>query len=101
MTVNELRKKLKGLGIEIPLHTLRRRIDRYVELPTRGQRNNYRDLTNEEVNRMLVAVSIETLGKSSDEVVDYVDGRIDKVKLLGDVVNSSKVAVFLKSWILG
>ena len=100
MTISEIERFLSDYGIVLPKYTLRRKIDVFLPYPTRNNRNNRRDLTQEEFDRLLVALAIEIkTNLPDDEVAMYLDGLRPKVELMKYLINSTKVDMFLQEWI--
>jgi len=99
MNIAEITARLKDNGVEIAPHTLRRRIDTYLVYPSRNHRNNRRDLDKTEFNRLLIGLAIESKGKSQEDVVMLLDGKIAKTELMGLVIDSNKVDMILRKWI--
>jgi len=99
MNISEIKSNLKANGIDINSHTLRRRIDAYIHCPTRNHKTNQRDLTQEEFERLCIALAIEAKGKTEREVVSYIEGDTAKTELIELVIDSNKVDMILRRWL--
>lgn len=99
MTIQEINQRLKENGIEVKTYTLRRRIDTYLNYPTRNQRNNQRDITQEEFKTLLLALALESKGKSKENIEDYLSGKVAKTDLMGLLIDSNRVNEILRGWI--
>lgn len=100
MNISEVKSRLLDNGIEIPSHTLRRKIDTYIYFPTRNQKNNRRDIQIEEFNRLLLALAIEYKTKLPKKEIElYLDGIKPKVELVKYFINNAKLDAFLQDWV--
>jgi len=101
MTLNEIKQRLNEQGIRLNNYSLRRGIDTFISFPTRNQNNNRRDITQEEFQRLLIALALRSKKKKANEIKDYLDGVRNKTELMGLIIDSNKVDELLKKWIEG
>jgi len=99
MTISEIKERLKDNGIEFDLMTLRRRIDTYISYPTRNQKNNRRDITQEEFKTLLLSLALEIKGIDKKDIENYLNGKSPKSELMNLIVDSNKVDEIIKRWI--
>lgn len=99
MQMQEVQNRLKENGIMLPVHTIRRRIDKYIDYPTRIQANNHRDITAEEFRRLQIAIALEIKGISAEAINNYLTGLSNKADLTGLIVDSQKIDYIIKKWI--
>jgi hypothetical protein len=100
MTISEITSRLADSGIKLSPWKLRRKIDTYINQPTRNHYNNRRDITNEEYYKLAIAVAIELkTSLPSKNVKEYLTGVKSKTDLLTFIVDSSKIDILLKEWI--
>lgn len=98
MKLNDVVVRLKDVGLDVPAYTVRRKVDTYLPLPNRNQKNNWRDVTEEEYQRLMVALALEAKGVKPADALDYLDGKADRVALVGKLLDAAKVDGILRQW---
>lgn len=99
MHISEIKDRLKENGIDLPIYTIRRRMNSYLSHTSRNHKNNFRDITQEEFKTLLLALAMENKGKLKEQIEMLLNGQMAKTELLADIIDCTKVDEILKRWI--
>lgn len=99
MKLDEIKKMLRYLGLDLHDRTLRRKVDKYLIYVQRNDWNGMREFSAENVKELGVCLALEHIGMRKEEIESLMKGYLPKSIVLGRLENDTQINTLLQAWV--